>query len=134
MLELLHPAVAFRDCQLCQKYKYNEETGILATWGPDNEPLPRGPKGKPPCRTASGCPKGTPENPLSLSPKNQQAVWHNLQCEAVGCFPDDGLVRRNAALILDARRQAEAALQRRTQIVLSRIAGALEALPTSSER
>ncbi len=63
----------------------------------------------PPCRPQRGrkfvgCPKGTPEEPRSLSRKNQAAYWHYLQCSATGCFPDDPIVRQNAALILQAER------------------------------
>jgi len=52
----------------------------------------------PPCRL-SGCPKGTPENSIELSQKNLQAWHHYQECRAVGNFPDDPIVRRNAALI-----------------------------------
>ncbi len=46
-----------------------------------------------------GCPKGTPENPKSLSPKNEQAYQHYRECRAVGVWGDDPIVRQNAAVI-----------------------------------
>jgi hypothetical protein len=48
---------------------------------------------------ALGCPKGTPEVPLSLTPENQQAYRFDRECRAVNEFPNDPLVRRHAALI-----------------------------------
>lgn len=53
----------------------------------------------PPCRTNQGCPKGTPENSKELSSKNRQAYEHYLQCKAVGKFPEDAIVYRNAGII-----------------------------------
>jgi hypothetical protein len=58
-------------------------------------------------RKFRGCPKGTPEEPLSLSWKNQQAVWHYQKCKATGSFPDDEIVRTNAAIIHQAERQVD---------------------------
>ena len=51
-----------------------------------------------------GCPKGTPEEPLSLSSKNAAALWHFRQCSAVGSWPDDEIVRQNAGIISSAER------------------------------
>lgn len=53
----------------------------------------------PPCRTNQGCPKGTPENSKELSNKNRLAYDHYLQCKAIGKFPDDAIVYRNAGII-----------------------------------
>lgn len=54
----------------------------------------------PPCRVKEiGCPKGTPEKNRELSPKNRQAYEHYLQCKAVGKFPEDAIVYRNAGII-----------------------------------
>ncbi len=52
-----------------------------------------------PCRTDAGCPKGTPENSKSLSPRNHLVYQHWKECKAVGQFPDDEIVRKNAAII-----------------------------------
>ncbi len=53
-----------------------------------------------PCRLRGiGCAKGTPENQKSLSPKNQRAYQHYLECKAVGQFPDNPLVRKHAGII-----------------------------------
>ena len=34
-----------------------------------------------------------------MSPWNELAYTHYLECKAVGSFPDDPIVRRNASLI-----------------------------------
>ena len=62
------------------------------------------------CRTPAGCPKGTPENQLSLSPQNWLAFRHYRECQAVGYSPeerDDPIVRRNASLISAAESRKE---------------------------
>jgi hypothetical protein len=110
MLELLHPQVARRDCNHCQRYQYNEETGQVETWR--GGPLRRVAGQPPPCRTPKGCPKGTPETGKQLTSRNEQAFDHYLRCRATGRFPEDPLVARNAAVIrsvedLLARRHAE---------------------------
>jgi hypothetical protein len=102
------PQVAFRDCGHCQKYVYDEETGRPCENPPRSGRLVPRPAGAPPaCRIAGvGCPKGTPEAPRGLSPANRAAWRHDRECLAVGSFPDDPIVRRNAAII---RAQEDAA-------------------------
>lgn len=96
-LLLLHPEVATRDCGRCQKWLYDEKTGQITQRAGKNVERPAGTF--PPCRSLTGCPKGTPENQRSLSQKNERAYQHYLECKAVGSFPNDPIVRRNAALI-----------------------------------
>jgi hypothetical protein len=92
-------------------YVYDEITG--RPW--ENPPrsgrlIPRPPGARPPCRIPGvGCPKGTPENPRGLSVANQSAWRFDRECRATGRFPDDPVVRRNAALI----RQVEEEFERR---------------------
>ena len=70
------------------------------------QPLPRVKGQLPPCRVAGwGCAKGTPENSRSLTEQNVQAVQHYRECRAVGCFPDDDIVRQTAALIRETEEQ-----------------------------
>lgn len=61
----------------------------------------RRPAGKgPPCRYPhTPCPKGTPENPKTLSALNEKVLEHYRQCAATGHFPDDPIVKKNAGLI-----------------------------------
>ncbi len=98
---LAAPQVAFRDCRHCQQFVYDEETGRPYENPPrSGQFVSRPPAAPPPCRLPGvGCPKGTPEAPLSLTPANRAAYRHYRECLATGLFPDDPLVRRNAAII-----------------------------------
>ena len=100
-LNLFRPEVAFRDCVVCQDVLFYEapddNAGEMVMRG--GKPVKRHAKLPPPCRTKIGCKKGTPENPKSLSEKNQQAYQHYRECRAVGVFPDDPIVTQNAAVI-----------------------------------
>lgn len=56
----------------------------------------------PPCKSCPKIPKGDPALPMyaqELSEKNWQAYQHWQECRAVGHFPNDPIVRRNAAII-----------------------------------
>jgi hypothetical protein len=72
--------------------------------GPTDKPQPR-PKGMAtPCYTCPKIPPGaTPvrANALCLDKKNADAFRHFRECKAVGQFPDDLTVRRNARIIQD---------------------------------
>ena len=71
-------------------------------------PVERKPHQKPACQTYRGCPKGTPENQNSLSPRNNLAYQHYLRCRAVGRFPDDPMVAYNAKIISEVLAQCSA--------------------------
>jgi hypothetical protein len=114
-LLLEHPQLAARDCQHCLAYLYDETTGRVML-NADGTPKKR-PRGVlAPCRfkeklvaqnyppdsptmKKAGCPKGTPEDSRELSPENRLAYEHYVQCKAVGRFPDDEIVERNAGII-----------------------------------
>lgn len=90
------------DCRICEKYMTDKDWRL--TFGRDDMPELRilncGPSFLAPCRDKSrGCPKGTPENQKVLSEENRQCYEHYLECVAVGEFPDDSVVRRNAVVI-----------------------------------
>lgn len=64
---------------------------------------------KTPCKWCPKIPKGKdpiPENAVELSPHNWRAYQHYLECKAVGQFPDDPIVRRNAMLIRQVEESA----------------------------
>ncbi|MGE5192816.1 MAG: hypothetical protein ACM3U2_09955 [Deltaproteobacteria bacterium] len=105
------PHVALRNCEHCQMYVYNEITGCPWENPPHSGRLIVRPAGTfPPCRIPGvGCPKGTPEQPKGLSAANHAAWRFDRECRATGIFPDDPLVRRNAAII----RQVEEELEHR---------------------
>ncbi len=116
MLPVLHPAVADRDCEFCQKYQFNEETGQVERRADGSYRQRVTP---PRCRTKRGCPKGTPENPKTLWPRNRQAYVFYLECKATGNFPDDPFVSETARLIADAVAEAERRIQRREDPLLT---------------
>ena len=117
MLMQLHPEVAYRSCEHCQAWMYDHETGEINQR--NGKPVRR-PKGsKPACGypgrfkddkhpDGTGCAKVSPESNASLTPENQLCYQHYLECRAVGQFPDDAVVRRNAATI----RQVEETIER----------------------
>lgn len=122
-----YPQVARRDCQKCHEWLYNEKTGAIDTTQ-DGKPIRRPPKGivsVPPCRQKeNGCPKGTPENPKTLTRQNQKAYAHYLQCKATGQFPDDPIVKYHAGLIREVEEFIEEArhehLEKLLEAVLTR--------------
>lgn len=120
LLILEHPEVAWRDCDHCQQFFYTPD-GKVATWANGTQFRKRGPKELPPCRTASGCPKGTPEAPKSLNLVNLQAYIHYQECRAVGQFPDDAIVRQNARIIRAVEDGQERSLQRQTHLIIQQI-------------
>lgn len=98
----LHPEVAYRECSDCKKYLYEEDGTMTRRVG---LPVRRPPSAPMPC---GGCPKQprdvppalrTPETASEMSDKNREAYAHYLECRAVGSFPDDPIVRANAAAI-----------------------------------
>lgn len=101
---LLHPHIAFRNCEHCLQYEFNEESGTVVEF--NGKPIVRHPKNPPMCKTPQGCPKGSPEKPNTLSGENKRAYIHYLECKAVGSFPDDPIVRMNARLIQSVLDQA----------------------------
>lgn len=115
--------VARRHCEFCRKYVHADTTengrwvfGGVEKWR--GEPLPRGPKEKPPCdHDKDACPKGHYSDPVELSDRNRQAHQHYLRCQAVGRFPADGIVEQNAAIIRSIEDDKER-LDRERQMML----------------
>lgn len=100
-LLLLHPEVAYRSCEDCKKFIYNHETGVREDWPPGSgRPVPRPPGMLPPCSIGpKACAKISPEANVELNERNQRVYRHYLECRATGTFPDDPIVRENAAII-----------------------------------
>ncbi len=124
-LVLLHAGIASRSCSDCQKYLYydrgSDDFGARVERG--GLPVLR-PKGaKTPC---GWCPKippreePKPENAVELSDKNLLALIHYRESRAVGDFPNDAIVRRNAALIRGAEDVAARVHETRTAIAAAR--------------
>lgn len=96
-LQVLYPKVAATDCGYCTRWWHDPITGETAQRG--GRPVPRPAVAVRLCETEEGCPKGTPEGARSLSERNRLAFLHYLECRAVGQWPDDPIVRRNARII-----------------------------------
>lgn len=104
-LELTNPRLARRSCESCQTWWYREQTGLVILQA-DGSKLPR--FGPTMCQTPMGCPKGTPDNPKTLNKANRWAWRHFRDCEAVGVFPADPIVMRNAVVIRQVMQAVEA--------------------------
>lgn len=105
-LEFTNPRLANRSCSDCQKFWYNEQTGLPIIQQGTGLPLAR--FGPTLCQTPNGCPKGNPEiNAEPMAIANKWAISHFLSCEAVGIFPDDPVVKRHARLIRHERLKIE---------------------------
>lgn len=91
------------DCGTCQQWSVNPLTGQFQMRGGSR--VHRQSPEDLLCRTKEGCPKGSPGSPFGLSEKNRQALAFDLECRAVGQWPDDPIVRRNARVIELALRE-----------------------------
>ena len=101
---------------------YDLETGKPLLNG--KRKIRRGPAG-PPCRNdATACPKGAPGK-SELTVQNAQVLQHYMECRAVGQFPDDPLVRQNAALL---HQVFEAVQQHRMAVALRGAVGSIVSL------
>lgn len=124
-LLLLHPEVTSRSCAECKEFLYDDKPNAFAT-----RPVDRGGKiqkrhgGPTPC---SMCPKQpqdvpdrarTPATAIELSERNWKAYVHDRECSAVGEFPSDEIVRRNAAIIRQAEKHADKVQQARFALAM----------------
>lgn len=92
----LAPGVATRDCGHCLTTLYRADD---RPWLDENgKERPRPPGTSPNCKA---CPKGPEPFVGGLSERNAAVYLHFLECRAVGHFPDDAIVRRNARIISD---------------------------------
>lgn len=125
MLLLRHPALCALSCQTCQTYLIEDDYTVQRRKG-DNAPLKRPAGTFPPCRYSDrgmSCPKGTPEKLRTLSERNELAYSFHKECRAIGQFPDDAIVRRNAGIIEEAERFITEARQGRIEQMLAAFLG-----------
>lgn len=102
-----YPKVATRSCADCKKWWYNEDTGkpeFRRKYDPEKQEFQKIYLKRPEdsvtlCETRQGCPKGNPDSPIELSPRNKMAWDHYRQCKATNIFPNDAMVAHNAAII-----------------------------------
>lgn len=105
ILTLNHPQFSRRDCEMCRKWWYDDDTGEIVKRG--GKELLRPSDTVLLCETNEGCPNGTPKDPHRLTPRNQRAWMHYKHCQAAGSFPDDPIVKRNAWIIQQAEKKAK---------------------------
>jgi hypothetical protein len=82
--------------------------GRLAMRG--GKPIIRQPGQKTPCQWCPKIPAGEkpePSSAVEISPKNASAYRHYKECRAIGVFPDDPIVRRNATIIYEIEKEAD---------------------------
>ena len=97
ILEVTEPQFAKRSCESCKKWWWDDETHSIYKRG--GLPILRPTEQVLLCQTAAGCPKGTPEKQRTLTERNRAAYEHYKDCKAIGVFPDDAIVARNARII-----------------------------------
>lgn len=111
---LLHPAAHRRPCDECVRFLHFDEPGkfgdAVTRGGKKVRRLPTVP---PPCYYCPKQPDDVPEadrcpaTAVELSDRNWRAWLFHRECQAVGRFPADPIVRRNAALIAAAEKLAD---------------------------
>lgn len=82
---------------------------LKVTERPRGVPVPRIKGQRPRCEWCPKVPKDAPPEPASaieLNERNWAAYRHYMECRAIGQFPDDPIVRRNAMLIRQIEDQA----------------------------
>ena len=87
---MMHPKVAYRDCDHCRAWQYDEATGNVED-GRDNNPLPR--RGKVPCDASIGCAKGHWSAPkgrkLTKSEEWAIALYHSAKATGGAILSQD---------------------------------------------
>ena len=107
-LILVHPAWASISCRECQSYIYDSE-GKPTTRAGHKVPRPNGVAT--PCYKCPKIPDSEVDKKYYNACELTEQLWrtyrHYKECRAIGSFPDDPIVRRNAAII----REIEDAVQ-----------------------
>lgn len=111
---LLHSPEWARSCDNCAKWLYDEDGRIARRPARVGEPVRRLPGQPTPCHKCPKIPDDAPakarQYAVELTEQNLEAYEHYTECRAVGRFPEDGIVGRNAALIRmleDARERSQ---------------------------
>ncbi len=104
---LFHPEWS-RSCNDCVTWLYDDDGNVSKRCGVPN----RRPKGVPtPCFKCPKIPSGAAppdrSNAVELTERNFAAYVHYLECRAVGQFPADPIVRRNARILRAIQDEAE---------------------------
>ena len=104
-LLLLHPELP--TCGDCQRFVYDPTDGWRRSER-GGRPTPRESGQPPPCGSCPKVPRGRTPHPahaVELTDDNYQAWVHYQRCKAVGRFPADAIVERNAGLLRTVEEQ-----------------------------
>lgn len=114
-LWMLHSEIYHRPCELCLKNAWDEEKGVMVLHG--GKPVERPPFTHAPCRkpSRSTCPKGTPEQPNTLSPRSLLAWRHFQECKLTGRWPEDHWTMARYVLLADLVQRCEEINERRAR-------------------
>lgn len=110
-LLLTSPKVAAISCEDCQTWMTDENWDFVER---NDNRIKLMPGMKLKCYKCPKIPQGMPQDPSSaqdLTEENLQAYRHYRECRAVGHFPDDPLVREDAALILQVEESVQQSKQ-----------------------
>ncbi len=130
----MHPAVASRSCSDCKQWMYEDSGGNFGKLltRRDKQPIPRA-KSKTgavntPCafcpKIPEHIPDKIPENAVELTERNREAYDHYCECKAVSDFPNDPIVRHNAAIIRGVEDLVVRAEQQKLQMLTIKAARA----------
>ena len=131
---LFHPEVTGRTCYDCRRYIFADTAREMGEQcftrdrdGRMTLPVHRPRNSAPPCHQCPKIPDGElprPENAVEMTEQNWRTYQHYRECRAVGVFPDDPIVRRNAATLRGiedaAGRQGEAKIDALITAILLR--------------
>lgn len=113
-----------RTCNDCLLYQHNDDTGEIVMLGTERMRRPQNLGVSVPCFHCAKIPKKAPkhwDHAIELTDQNWQAYTHWKQCRAVNQFPDDPIVRRNAAIISDVYEEYQKApIRELTAILIAR--------------
>lgn len=123
---LFHPKVSKLSCDDCTRFltvDFEIVRRPAFTGNPEPRPVMKGGQLYPtPCHKCPKIPKDSPKErkyAYEISSKNLQAYFHYLECRAVGSFPEDPIVRRNATIIRGVQDEWDRQPMEQAALVLS---------------
>lgn len=131
-LEYEHPKVAFRDCQHCRKYVYDEKTGKPRESRGRLLERSRAKKG-PPCEDEDeGCPKGHWRDPIVVPAKHLTLLAAYEACRATGGASMTEAERSDSMHLLALSRIDEVVRSGEASLEAARLAANLSGILISS--
>lgn len=103
-VKLKNPQFDKFSCEQCKTWWIDIDSGKVTRTGDERAAVRR--DGPPPCDNGAVCPVGHFDRQRRLSERNKYVLLHFQECDTVGEFPDDPIVRFNAATIRNAMKNA----------------------------